>query len=233
MSRNGSLDEYKQDYESLQILSSWLPRIKRAAEKVSAGKKYYLPVEAALGIPWYVVGIVHLLEGNCSWEKGLHSGESWRRVTKLEEKGRGPFASWEAAAIDALREVRKTRPDMWDGVAGWSPIESLRFLERYNGGGYLKRGVNSPYLWSGSNHGVGVGKYVRDGVYDPNAVSEQVGAACVMWALLSSEKITPPVSDLRSQIVSVADRLDEMATKKAMDVEALKAEAKRLRLLAG
>ena len=40
-------------------------------------------------------------------------------------------------------------------------------------------GVPSPYLWSGTNVYTR-GKFVRDGVYDPNAVSAQIGAVALL-----------------------------------------------------
>jgi len=38
-------------------------------------------------------------------------------------------------------------------------------------------------LWSFSNHYT-KGKYVKDGVFDPNAVSQQVGSALVLKRLV-------------------------------------------------
>jgi hypothetical protein len=60
--------------------------------------------------------------------------------------------------------------------------DKLSFLEAYNGWGYVKKGINSPYLWSGTNHYTS-GKYVRDGVFDPRAVSKQLGAVCMLKEL--------------------------------------------------
>ena len=56
-------------------------------------------------------------------------------------------------------------------------------LERYNGFGYRKRGLVTPYLWSFSNLYI-KGKFVADGHFDPNAVSKQCGAALMLKAVL-------------------------------------------------
>ncbi|MEB3117756.1 MAG: hypothetical protein VKL01_05270, partial [Limnothrix sp.] len=57
---------------------------------------------------------------------------------------------------------------------------------RFNGFGYrlYRPTVLTPYLWSGSNH-YQAGKYVADGKFDPQAVSEQVGVA-VLWKALEA-----------------------------------------------
>ncbi len=57
-------------------------------------------------------------------------------------------------------------------------------LEEYNGLGYASRGRPSPYIWSGTDQYVS-GKYVRDGVYDPNAVDVQLGCAGLLMAMMA------------------------------------------------
>jgi hypothetical protein len=92
--------------------------------------------------------------------------------------GRGPFISWEAAAIDALVNCAPYAARNAD----WSIGPSLTKLEEYNGLGYAARGLPSPYLWSGTDQ-YKSGKYVRDGVYDPNAVDSQLGCAGLLKAM--------------------------------------------------
>ncbi len=57
-------------------------------------------------------------------------------------------------------------------------------LEQYNGLGYANRGIPSPYIWSGTDQ-YKSGKYVRDGVFDPNAVDTQLGCAGLLLAMMS------------------------------------------------
>ncbi len=49
-------------------------------------------------------------------------------------------------------------------------------MEMYNGPGYAKRGLPSPYIWAGTNQ-YAKGKYIADGHFDPNAVDHQLGCA--------------------------------------------------------
>jgi hypothetical protein len=100
--------------------------------------------------------------------------------TTLVPKGRGPFESWEDSACDALTMNHISLPK---GNSDSEISEIAMALEKYNGRGYMRRNVHSPYLWSFSNHGEGVGKYIADGHYDPDAVSDQPGAMVVLGYL--------------------------------------------------
>lgn len=65
----------------------------------------------------------------------------------------------------------------------WSIGGLLTLLERYNGVGYVNRGLPSPYIWSGTDQ-YSKGKYVQDGVFDPNEVDKQLGCAGLIMAMM-------------------------------------------------
>ena len=136
----------------------------------------YRKVSKRTGVPWFVVGLIHKMECDCDFKKGLHNGESWKKETTLVPKGKGPFPSWETAAVDALEMKRNIMPPIWThGTIG-------KFLEQFNGLGYALKNVNSPYLWAASPPGKGVGKFGSDGKYDSNLISEQIGAMTLLSA---------------------------------------------------
>jgi hypothetical protein len=66
----------------------------------------------------------------------------------------------------------------------WSIGPTLTKLEEYNGLGYSARRQPSPYIWAGTDQ-YESGKYVRDGVYDPNAVDHQLGCAGLLLAMMA------------------------------------------------
>lgn len=113
--------------------------------------------------------------------------------------GRGPFRSWEEAAIDALVNCAPHAARNKD----WSPGGTLTKLEEYNGLGYAARGRPSPYIWAGTDQ-YKSGKYVRDGVYDPNVVDSQPGCARLQLAMMgldptitfTAASITPPKANV-------------------------------------
>lgn len=172
---------YSSLFGSMRILPGKERECMEAARKVLRGKSRYIQVEARADAPWAVVGITHLMECSCSWNRQILNGEHWNLKTRNWPPGLGPWDSWEESAVCGMLRFRKRYPEKWNiGTIGL-------FLERWNGMGYAARGKHSPYLWSMSNHGVGTGKFVSDGKYDPRAVSDQVGGMVVLKLILEAE----------------------------------------------
>jgi lysozyme family protein len=119
-------------------------------------------------------------ERECSqdWARSLAQGDPWNRVSVHVPAGRGPFSSWEEAAIDALVHC----PPYVARNTDWSIGGTLTKLEEYNGLGYAARKQPSPYIWSGTDQ-YKSGKYIRDGIYDPNAVDSQLGCAGLLLSM--------------------------------------------------
>jgi lysozyme family protein len=67
-----------------------------------AAKARYQGVSAKTGVPWAFVAVAHERECWQDWTGSLAQGDPWNRVSVHVPAGRGPFASWEQAAIDAL-----------------------------------------------------------------------------------------------------------------------------------
>jgi lysozyme family protein len=140
-------------------------------------------VAGPLGIPWYLIGLVHLMESSRDFATHLHNGDPLAARTRRyppgrPESGEPPF-TWEASATDAL--TLRGLP----GWKDWSLPGVLYQLEAYNGFGYrgVKPPIPTPYLWSFSNH-YARGKYVADGRYSASAVSAQCGAAVLLKRLV-------------------------------------------------
>ena len=76
----------------------------------------------------------------------------------------------------------------YDKVTDWSIQNCLVLFERYNGMGYKKKGLPSPYLWSYTQF-YKKGKYAFDGKYDANLVSKQPGVAAIMKSLNIPDKV--------------------------------------------
>lgn len=159
-------------------------------------KARYQAVEAKTGVPWFIIAVIHERESSQDWRGSLAQGDPWNRVSVHAPAGRGPFNSWEEAAIDALASC----PPFLARRKDWSLGAALTSLETYNGTGYASRGLPSPYLWAGTDQ-YSSGKYVRDGVYDPSRVDSQMGCAALLMALMALDptitftgvKIIPPL----------------------------------------
>jgi lysozyme family protein len=143
-------------------------------------KARYQAVSAKTGVPWAVIAVIHQRECSQVWTGSLAQGDPWNRVSVHVPAGRGPFRSWEEAAIDALVNCAPYAARNKD----WSIGRTLAKLEQYNGLGYAARGRPSPYIWSGTDQHRS-GKYVRDGIYDPNVVDGQPGCAGLLMAMMA------------------------------------------------
>lgn len=153
------------------------------AKSLVAAKPRYQTVEAKTGVPWFVIAVIHERESGQNWFASLAQGDPWNRASVHVPAGRGPFKSWEEAAIDALADCAPYLARNRD----WSIGGTLTKLEEYNGLGYAARGVPSPYVWSGTDQ-YKSGKYVRDGVYDSAAVDSQPGCAGLLLAIMALDR---------------------------------------------
>ena len=166
-------------------------QINAQADKIEANRPRYEQVSKTTGVPWDVIGVIHYRESSLDFRGVLHNGQKiigTGKKTTLVPKGRGPFNTWEEAAIDALMNCHPSAGKNND----WSIAGTLDILERYNGLGYRKKGLPSPYLWAGTDQYV-KGKYVADGKYDPNHVDQQLGAAPLLMKLREKESLVKPV----------------------------------------
>jgi lysozyme family protein len=173
---NNSLrNEFQQLFNTCLIKN--FPAVDACVNKIVGSKSRYQAVSARVGAPWYFIGILHNMECSGRFDQHLHNGDpltarTIRVPAGFPKTGKPPF-TWEASAEDALR-LKKL--ETW---TDWSIPAMLFKMEQFNGFGYRVKGINSPYLWSFSNHYT-KGKFTRDGFFDPNAISKQIGAAVLL-----------------------------------------------------
>ena len=171
---------YRHLWDTMEIHPDVVHRADAAAEKILSGKDRYVPIERKTGVPWFYIGLVHLRESDCNFNTYLGNGQPLNRRTTIVPIGRGPFESFEAGAIDALQHENLI------GITDWS-LERIAFLlEAFNGFGYQAKGINSPYLWSGSNQYTS-GKFVADHDFRPDVVDRQLGSMVVLARLAAKD----------------------------------------------
>src|SRR5262245_57602353 len=156
--------EYLSLWQRMEILPARLSVASHAADRIIAGKARYQAVEAATGVPWFVIGCLHHRESNCNFNTYLGNGQPLNRVTTIVPRGRGPWPSVEEGAFDALVTVENL-----NDIKDWGPEHIAYAAEKFNGFGYRhpSRNIPSPYLWGGTSVQKR-GKFVRDGEYNPN-----------------------------------------------------------------
>jgi hypothetical protein len=65
----------------------------------------------------------------------------------------------------------------------WKIEHVLYWAERFNGFGYKFKGINSPYVWAGTNHYTS-GMFVADHDFDEHAIDRRFGCAPIIEQLM-------------------------------------------------
>lgn len=138
--------------------------------------EFYDPVEKEIGVPWYAVAARDMREESFNHKGYLGNGDPWNKRSVHVPAGRGPFDSWKSGAIDALRL------EGYDKIKNWDIVSTLIHDEDYNGLGYKKRGLPSPYVYAGTTIQV-AGKFVADGKFSSTAWDTQPSTAGLYLAL--------------------------------------------------
>lgn len=132
------------------------------------------------GVPAPILFCLHYRESSNDFSRHAHEGSSLMHRTRDEPKGRPltpePPYSFEQSAFDAYYVCERPPLDKIDWQDGQ---ESLDKMESFNGFGYRRLGLASPYLWSGTTIYTG-GKYVRDGVFSRTAMDQQLGCCAIL-----------------------------------------------------
>lgn len=175
-------DEYRRNFELFKLRPEREAAVLARCKTILKERDRYEALGSQLGIPWTFIGIVHSLESGCNFQRHLHNGDPLSARTVQVPTGRpedlAPPFTWEQSAKDALRMKHLAALNDW-GIA-----TTLFRWESYNGMGYRTRGLPSPYLWSFSDL-YRKGKFVADHKFDPEAVSQQPGAAVLLRTLQS------------------------------------------------
>ena len=215
--------EYVELYTSAKINPSKAGTMTWYANKIQKNQAKYIAVATATKVPWYLIAAIHHLESSGDFSTHLHNGDPLSAKTYHVPAGRpktheAPF-TWEESAIDALG---------YDGATGikvWDLATTLWFAEMYNGSGYRVGAgqkttppKRSPYLWSFTQHYI-KGRYVKDGVFDVEAVSGQAGVVAIFKALEERGLIpafaTPPVvvkTDVWGKLHEILDPIIALQT---------------------
>src|SRR5262249_8199467 len=107
--------QYADLWQRMTIRPDRVGAVAQIAQRLIPSKARYQSVAQTAGVPWFVIAAIHNRESDAKFTTYLGNGEPLSRVTRLVPAGRGPFATWEAGAIDALHV------DRLDQVTDWSP----------------------------------------------------------------------------------------------------------------
>ena len=179
----GWSENYKKLWQAIEIRPEWQATAIAIAKKIIASQSRYASAVSGTSVPWWFIAVIHSMECSLKFDQHLHNGDPLSGRTVRVPRGRPPAGSppfsWEESARDSIAYEKL------DKVTDWSLTSVLFHWHRYNGinNKYKELGIPTPYLWSGSQH-YRKGKYIKDGVFDAEAVSGQVGAAVLLKALI-------------------------------------------------
>lgn len=171
------------EYEKLlaQVVVTRPQQVDAVARKllsyVASGR--YAQVSAETGVPQIWMATSFEREASSNFALSPAQGDPWNRVSIHVPRGLGPFATWAASAkaayhIDGLDKI---------GAGNWTMPLAVYYDEAFNGFGPRAHGRHSGYPWAGTNIYNG-GKYIADGVWDPNAQDQQLGTVPVMLRMV-------------------------------------------------
>jgi lysozyme family protein len=207
---------------------------KKAAVVAFENKSRYQDVSNTTNVPWFFIAVIHYREASQSWSGCLHNGDPWNKRTVHVPVGRGPWKSWEDAAVDALQ---------WEGYANlkdWGCGDVFRCLELYNGPGYRVGGIKnfichkqgrragtfdgiyhgsmqdtiprnaSPYVYNGTPY-YKKGVSIEDHSFYPDAVDDNVGVMLFLKVLEEvSQELLFPAAPAAIELVSAAAASPEL-----------------------
>jgi lysozyme family protein len=162
-------DQLKAEYE-VDLAAAKPTRSSEAigvAKQLLVNRDRFLKMQELSGVPALWVMPVFERE-NPSFNSYLGNGDPLTHPTTHVPKGRGPFASWEEGAADALKL------DKIVGGPDWTWPWACWKWESWNGFGPRAHGRPTGYLWSGTTIYQG-GKYVADGVWSRGTFDQQLG----------------------------------------------------------
>ena len=197
-------DEYQRLFDSCIIKESKYSEIDCYINKMVANRSAYENLSKKVHVPWNSIAIIHCMEGSLNFKTHLHNGDPLTARTVQVPKGRpaigNPPFSWEESAIDALTIEGFTS---W---TDWSITGMLYCFEKFNGFGYRRFGINTPYLWSYSNN-YSKGKFSSDGHFDPDAISKQCGAAVILRRMSEKQIAVARETDRITQIKQLGEQV--------------------------
>lgn len=149
-------------------------------------KAVYGEVAARTGVPIAVLMALSEREMSGNLRCYLGNGQLLIRRTTIVPIGRGPFLrqapqDFIVGCLDALHL------DGLDQVAsqpgGWTMPRAAYETEEWNGEGYRRMGIPSPYVF-GATSVQRPGKYIRDHVYDSHVMDPQLGTLAIIEKLM-------------------------------------------------
>lgn len=185
---------YAQNFDRAAILTDKAKGANKHANTIRINKGTYQDIQRRTaaagqtkGVPWFVVGVLHMRESNYDFDTHLHNGNSLNARTVDEPAGRpatgSPPFTFIDSAVDALTMKGLHK------VKRYSVERTCYQVEGYNGFGVMLYHANhlTGYLWAWTQLYTG-GKYGSDNHWTESLWDKQPGCIAVLKALAEQDK---------------------------------------------
>lgn len=184
-------DEYLRNWNRAKINEHHKDNVQRGMDKVEPNIEEYNIVASHVDCSVHALICSHYREASCDFDRQILNGQDWDMKTTIVPKNEGPFENFEVSCKRGF--AIKPKMESLTNI-----VDLLHFLERWNGWGYRRRGIWSPYLWSYTNL-YKKGYYTSDGRYSSRAVNKQLGCASLLIALFEKYGLT---TDEQGEIIA-------------------------------
>lgn len=171
--------DYVALYDKMVITPVAYAKAVKIATSIEAEPRYKA-IEAKTGVPAILVGALHHMESERNFSKSFFNGiDGLKTRTRMGEpygqpRHLKPPYTWEQVTIAALA-YDSIKPPLDDYA------QMCKQTIKFNGNGYEKRKIVSPYGFAGTNL-YKRGKFVSDGKFSASVVSTQTGACVILKA---------------------------------------------------
>lgn len=182
--------EYAYLFANCVATAKWVAEVARSVAWAQANKSRFLFVQSKTGVPWFVVAIINIMEMGTNFDGTLLNGDDWSKKTVHYPSGKGPWGSWEEAAVYAIN----SEDEGWNfhpPTMTWDIGTVFYFLEAWNGFNarmspqydQTRPAGASPYIYSASQFYISGKKEENPTRFEPNLVSDQIGCMAFLRAL--------------------------------------------------
>jgi lysozyme family protein len=198
------LADHKMNVRIMEVLPRSEGNLNEFLEKYEENKARYEKVAEKVHLPAMLIAALHNMESNMNFDRYLHNGDPLGEMTSNEPVGiLFRKDQWEESAIHALggnirdnngtpsmKYFQDIREELGITEDTTDIGKMLTLAEKYNGLGYRYKGLQSAYIYGGTNV-MNHGKFVADGEFDPNVTSKRIGVASMLMKVQSTENNIP------------------------------------------
>ena len=183
-------------------------------------REQYEAVANQVDLPAELIAALHYRESSFNFNTYLHQGDPLGRPAVHIPRDIPVFHEWAPAAVHALGIKKNVQRDVGLTKESNDLAAMATYSEYYNGLGYDYRGIESPYVYGGTNQ-YQSGHYVADGRFDPNAKDRRLGVVAIV-RILKGAVSEEELAEVTRNAYSSGDRVLSVGEKGA-DVKELQA----------